>query len=323
MLMKSSRHLRTEIALRSNIERLQVETGDSEEEWGRLVRRRNLHELAGARSELAAIGHDLEWEFDGQGIFSEGKILVRRLENILIPLGQAMRGTARDIMFVEGQPDSTASVAELAEPVVTGTFANSFGIKFARSPVAIEQANFFGNVVFDRMADRVLQILQASILPDPGEDLAQSLNGLRQYTLTGWRRLSDEIAKQGVPSKVRWRGETVVTVTPLHAARLSETILQTHATEESRTVIGVLQGGDLDSGTFHIETDPGDPERERHYRGRAEPESIGRINGIPFGALVRAELTVITTDTPLWERPKETYVLRLIELGGPGDQTLA
>ena len=50
--MRSSRHLRTEISLRNLIERLQLETGDSEDEWGRLARRRNLRELNDARNEF-------------------------------------------------------------------------------------------------------------------------------------------------------------------------------------------------------------------------------------------------------------------------------
>ena len=267
---------------------------------------------------LASIGEELDWIFDGQGIFSEGRILVRRLQALLNPIAATMRNTARDIMFVEGKPESSASVSDLAEPVVTGTFAGSFGIKIARSPLAVEQASLFGDLIFDRTADRIMQILQASILPDPGEDLVQSLNGLRQTTLNGWHQLSVVMADQEVPSVIRWKGESLVTVTPHHASRLGELVSRVEATEHTRTVVGRFPGGDIESGAFHIVAD--DPEGERHYHGRVESE-IGRLRGIPLGAQVRAELNVIVSDSVLWEKPRETYVLQNIEVVGETGHT--
>ncbi len=59
--------LQREIALREEVERLQVQTGDAYESWGGLSRERNLRELERAKTELSqvAVGDDVKGEGDG------------------------------------------------------------------------------------------------------------------------------------------------------------------------------------------------------------------------------------------------------------------
>jgi hypothetical protein len=309
--MRSSTHLRREIALRRRALERQRELGDHLEGWGGYAYRRAVDDLARAESDLARLGGDLEWEFSGAGVREDGRISLKRFESILAPLAMTMRWTARDILFVEGMPQTGATLEELVDPVFAGTFAGSFGIRLERNPVA-EQGSFFAEPIFDRTAERVLDIYRAARGDDPIPDVLDTLNGLRKNTLTNMSRLSQRLVDAGRPAVIRWHGESVLTVTPEDAAVVVAAISDATPSEEVRTIDALLIGGDYASGTFHLRESL--PQGDRDLRGKAEPEARVALDGMVLNRRVRATLVVLTVDSPVLERPKETFLLRAISL---------
>jgi hypothetical protein len=258
---------------------------------------------------LAAVGGNFEWEFNGLGV-QDGVISMRRFEDLISPLGQTMRWTARDILFVEGLPETDAAVADLVEPVLVGTFAGSFGILLGRTS-ASEQLAFEGSL-FDRTVERVMAIFRAAATDDPQREVLNTLTGFRARTLNGLQHLSERLAEAGLPSVIRWQGESVLTVKPEQAAVVVAAITEATPHEEEVTVQARLEGADLDTGSFHLVVVRPDPERDRHYRGKAESSASSALRGIRLGASVSATLVVLSVDSPILEQPKETFVLRQI-----------
>ena len=309
--MRSSTHLRREVALRRRALELQREVGDHSEGWGKYAYHRAVVDLARAEVDLARLSGNLEWEFSGAGIWDDGRISLKRFQSILIPLAMTMKWTARDILFVDGLPQSRATLDELTDPVFAGTFAGSFGIRLERNPVA-EQTSLFQEPIFDRTAERLLEIYRAARGDDPIPDVLDTLNGLRKTTLTNVSRLSQRLADAGRPAVIRWQGESVLTVTPEDAAVVVAAISDATPSEEVRTIDALLVGGDYESGTFHLRESR--PDGDRDLRGKAEPQARAALDGMALNRRVRASLVVLTVDSPVLERPKETFLLRAISI---------
>ncbi len=309
--MNSSEFLRREISLRERLAELQQEAGEAEDGWGRLTHQRNRQQLVRARRELADVSDDLEWAFDGLLVYSD-RIAMSQLIRLAGPLAQALRWTGRDILFVEGgAPVVGTTLSELVEPVLTGTFSGaSFGLRLSRSPVP-EQLRLLEEPLFNRVVERVVTIFRAATMGDSATAVLDELGGLRQRSVNGLRTLAERLAESGGRSHIRWRGDTVLVVSPDDAQLLATTLSQVEPTEANRTIRAVLQGADLGSGSFHL-IERQVPEREKHYRGRAEPEGITQLRGVGLGTEVTATLRVVLLDSPILEEPKESYVLRQI-----------
>jgi len=304
--VKSSNQLRREIRLRQSIRESQHSIDDHTDGWGRLADERNRELLRRAETELAAVTDDLEWEFDGEGVY-DGRIAMGRLVDLAGPLGRAFRGTARDLLFLDGRRPG-AALQDLTEPVVAGTFSGSFGLRISASPVA-EQLTLEGPL-FDRTASRIVDIFSAARVVDGREGILENLGGLRESTLRGFQRLSEQLAAAGRSSIIRWQGETVVTVPPEAASTLAATIAEAHPSERDETIEAVLIGADLSSGRFHLEaqqvTGP------QQYTGKADPDAVAELRGVKLGTRVSATLLVIELESPLLEEPKASYVLQRI-----------
>lgn len=306
--MKSSRHLQREVSLRQEIDRLRNEVGDDPEGWDRYARRGNRGGLAAAQRELADISEDFEWTFDGTGVFDHG-IAMNRLIELAEPLGQTLRWTARDLLQIEGGGENVTNTAELVEPLVTGMFAGSFGVRLSRPPID-EQLSMTQPTLFDRTVDRVLLILGATHDEEPEMAIFDALEGLRQTSLNGLEKLSRQLVEAGRSTHVRWRRDILLTVSPRDALLLAETIASAEPAEEDITIVAELRGGDID-GTVHlVEAVPNEP--NRHYRGKTEPDATSALRGIALGSMVRATLLVVTLTSDVLSKTKETYVLRQI-----------
>ncbi len=312
--MRSSEFLRREISLRRRLADLQREAGETTEGWGRLAHQRNRQQLARANRQLSEVGGDLEWAFDGVGVYAD-RIAMGRLVSLADPLAQALRWTGRDILFLEGGgPVAGVELKDLVEPVVTGTFSGaSFGLRLSRAPV-LEQLSIFEEPLFNRVAERVVTIFRAATGEESPSAVLDELTGLRQRTLNGLRSLAERLAESGGQSRIRWRGDTVVVVAPDDAQLLAETLSQVEPREADVTIQAVLQGADLGTGSFHLVVVTS--EGEKHYRGRSEPEAIPQLRGLGLGTRVSATLRVVLLDSPLLEEPRESYVLRQIEPRG-------
>lgn len=307
MSLRSLKYMQREMALRRQIDALQQQVGDQLEGWGRLARRTNLEHLAELGHKLSRTTGELEWSFDGLGVYGN-HIAISRLVDLAAPLGQSLRWAGHDIILLEGQPPSFADNRDLVDPVVTGTFDGSFGLALSRPPVT-EQPSMSGTV-FERAVKRVLMVFQAANADDPRAEVLQALIGLRKNTLSGLQTLSGRLAEAGRPSWIRWQGETVVTVHPEDAGVVAETISSAQLREEETTVRAVLEGADLVSGNFHLVMRRKD--RDKHYRGRAEADAVAGLRGVRLGTRVSATLLVVLLDSPFLEEPKESYVLRSI-----------
>jgi hypothetical protein len=302
--LKNSRHLRQEIRLRKQVDDAQRQVGDDVEGWGRYAAQHNRRKLAQAERDLAETIGGFEWEFDGLGVYGT-RIALGRLTELARPLGQAMRQTARDLLFHEGPVETDADLRDLVEPVVAGTFGGSFGLRLAAPPVT-EHLTLLEAPLFERTATRIINIFQAAA--ESEEAVFQELAGLRQLTLSGLQALAEKLAEAGRPAVIRWQGETVVTVQPEFSETLVRAISASNPREEEAVVEATLAGADLDLGNFHLLVS--EAENVRHVRGKAEPGLS--LRGIRLGSRVTATLLIVRLDSPVLEEPKESYFLRSI-----------
>ncbi len=308
--MRSSHHLQREISLRQEVDRLQAALAHEATGWGLYAHRRNRDRLAAAQEEMSQISEDLEWVFAGEGIYSNG-IALNRLIELSEPLGRALRWTSKDLLLLEGVPESSVSNGNLVEPVITSTFRGSFGLRLARPPV--DEQLLFGSeeTLFERSVSRLVAVFAAAHdSEDPRDAILESLRGFRQHTLNGIRDLSDRLAKGGRPSLIRWRRDEIVTVRSVDAREIEETIAGADPNEREITVRAALTGADLVSRSFHlVERRPG--LRDRHYRGKTEPDAIAGLR-IQLGTEVEAKILVLSIDSLLLAEPKESFLLRRI-----------
>jgi hypothetical protein len=312
MPMRSSDNLGREIELRRRALELQEALADDHVQgWGQLEHQRKIAALHRVESELATVGPDMDWAFNGPGI-SDGRITMRRFEYLFYPLIRTMRGTARDLLFVEGVHPTDAAVNDLIDPVFAGTFVSSFGIRLSRSS-ASEQLSLLEAPLFDRTAERVLDVFRAARAGDPVPAVLDQLSGMRRNTLNSFRQLSERLVEGGWPATIRWRGQTIQTVRPEDASVVVAAITQATPKEDTITVRATLREADLDTGSFHLRQSLPGSERDRDYRGKAAPDARSALHGIRLGSEVIAVLAVLTMDSPVHARPRETFVLQSIE----------
>lgn len=312
MTMRSRGQITREIALRRRISDLSRANHDSEEGWGTYASASNRQALARAESELSDIG-ELDWSFDGDGVHGHA-IETRRLAELADGIHQTLHWTARDLIFLDGGRNPTnADLHTLAEPLVTGTFRSSFGLRMKGPAIGWEQLSFEGSL-FDRTMEKLFSVFEAAQENDQ-EAILEHVAGLRSRSVDGWKKLAKLLADADAPTTVRFHG-TPLTLHPSGAAILWATIQYVDPVETSKTVFGRLQGVDLDTGMFHlIETTSAGAV---HYSGRAEPAVIDRLLGISIGVTpVRATVAVITTTSPVIDKPKLKYVLTGLEAVTP------
>lgn len=309
MSLRSSKQLQTEISLREHIEELSRATAEEEDPWSTYAAQSNRRELMRAKTDLAQVEGGLEWAFEGTGV--RGQVMaMNRLAPLIADLGQTLRWTARDILVDEGAPLGIVERKEVVEPAVAGTFGGSFGIRIVASPT-IEQMTLAGTL-FDRAATRVVDIFESAHADEPEPAITEAIAGLRQRTIDGLKKLSSQLAEAGKPSRIRWQGRTIVTVTTSDATLLNEAISGVTVVEETVEVIGELVGGDYKAGQFHIEV-AGDPE-PKVYRGKTEEGDVRtHLKGLELGTMVKVTLDVVETHSRFFEIPRETYVLRRVE----------
>lgn len=302
-MLRTKEQLESEIRLRSHLDRLASEALEYDEDgWIASSKDSNARRLAEVVESSREVGDGFEWAFDGAGVYGS-QITVQRLAEIADPLAQTMRWVANDLTF------ETTSV-EQRDPVITGMFEGSFGLRIVRAPVP-EQTTLDGSTSFDRSAERVLAIFRAAQTGDTDE-VMESLTGLRTFALSGISKLSKTLAESDRPTWMRWRGSTVVTVTSESASAVSGLVDTVETTEDDIPVVGRLQGGDVEAGRFHLVED-GSP--ALHYHGRVAEDV--RLVGIEFGSRVRAAIHVVTTTSPLIDRPRESFTLKSVEQIGP------
>jgi hypothetical protein len=311
-MSKSKSLLRQEISLRKELERIQSGRKISSE-WDRFEASQNRMMLARAQKFFAATGTDLDITVDGVGIYGH-TISLGRLASVSEPLGRAFRWTGNDIAFVEGGVDTRQNAKQLAEPVLAGTFGGSFGLRLSRAPIE-EQGVLNQEPLFDRTAQRFIQIFLAAHDAEPATAIAEAVLGLRTTAVNALRDFAAQLGELGSPSIFQWREETVLTISASDARFISTTIGAVEPREETRTIRARLEGGDIDTGRFHLI----DEVLDRHYRGKSDPTAATRLNGLVLGTMVDAVLTVIVTDSPALDNPRESFVLREITPMNIGD----
>lgn len=317
MTLRSSTFLREQLQLRKAIERDRLTALGGEPDRQRdpldyYAHRRAIAIIGDMESELAATPDAaLEITFDGRDIH-DGTIALRRLGSLIVPIGQTMRQTARDVAARDGdEAPPGGNLADIAEPVLAGTFPSSFGVRIVRAPVS-EQGSLLNPTLFDRTADRVMEVFRvAEATPEPANVL-EALSGLRYHALMGFLALARTMTLGGT-SRLRWRGEEVVAVPPASSAAIVEALTNVTIEEETREVIGRLSGGDVRDQRFHLHVDHPEPGMPSDYRGGVESEVLARLR---FDSLVIATIMVTATASDYLARPRETYVLTEIrEMG--------
>lgn len=310
MTIRSSDYLQTQLRLRTRLEELREqnlgdETLTPDSGWDYFERQRSYERIQELRQEIADVSDDMEWVFDGRGVYGES-IAMKRLQSLIEPLGQTMRWTGRDLIMAQGGVSAGAPTTQLVEPVIVGTVSGSFGIRIARAPVA-EQVTLFGGSIFDLTAAFVVGVFETARDNLDQHIIREELLGLRQNALAGFRKLALRLAESGEPTRIRWQRDTVVAVDVRTAERLAETLGSVEAGAETRVLQGVLPGGDISDGRFHlvVETDEGTIQ----YRGDVAEDVVDGLRAIQYGGRVEATVNVLFTDSPLREDPVEDYVL--------------
>lgn len=305
MPMRSLSHLRRELALRQSLERVYDVREPEPDGWARYAREGNQRGMRRAQLAIASASESLDWSFDSKGVVGNA-IRMSHLQEIAGALGQALRGLGRDELLYEPQamvPGVT--VHQLTDPYVAATVPGSFQLRVVAPPVE-EQLRIGMPTLFERSVDRLIAIFRAGGDDVGGEGLTDTLSGLRSATLNGIKNLA-QIISEGSPSEVRWRGETLLAITPPSADRVAEAIREAAPVETSTTIRGELRASDLD-GAFRIVTATPTGET-RPYSGGVEPEIRETLKSITLGSHVRAELKVTVFDAPFRDEPRETYVL--------------
>lgn len=322
MTLRPLPFLRTQIRLRRDTEAQRLAAlggppslGDNPFDY--YAHQRAMEQIAAMEREVATASDALELAFDGRGVRGS-TIELRRLEQLIGPLGQAMRYTARDVILIDGDQVASADVVPLCEPVLAETFNGSFGIRIARSPVP-EQVSFLRAPIFERTVDRFVAVFTTA--RDTGEQsrVIEALWGLRATALSGFRKLSETMADSGATTRMRWRDEVALAVSPSTAVVVAEALAATTASDEQITVRGVLTGGDVDDERFHliVENPQG---ADKHYRGAVAANVLPTLRLMPFDSRVVAEIEVIYTESQLLPEPRETYILREVRRMETGSQ---
>lgn len=303
--MRSTNSLQREISLRRTLDEA-IRAVEVPDQWDRRARHANSRVLAELHDQLSTSEGELEWAFAGIGVYDH-KITLARLTELSGAMAQTLRWTARDLILLEGRPE-TPDIGALVEPVVTGTFDGSFGLRVAAPPIPEQRGLFAEGSLFQRTADRIIAVFKATHAEDPEAEVVTLLTGLRRHAIAGFRNLSNTLAASGAPTWVRWRGETVVTVSTVDAELLFATLDQVVPTEEEVQVFGILEGADRDAGQFHIVVPRATG--DLHYRGKAEEGIAGELTGLAIGSRVTATLVVLRLDSPFLLEPRQTYLLR-------------
>jgi hypothetical protein len=222
---------------------------------------------------------------------------------------------ARDQATIDGDAIDPNALAALAEPVLVETVKGSFGLRIARAP-AIEQISFLRESLFNRTVDRLVEIFRvARDTTDPGT-IARSFFVLRKNSVNGFQKLALVMAGASAPTRLRWRGEEVIAVTPATASMIVDALSAVHIEEDTMDVVGVLSGADVVDERFHLIEDAAEGQRPRHYRGNVDPEAVPALR-TAFGSRARAKLTVVRTESDFLGRPRIAYVLSEVRpLGG-------
>lgn len=312
--MRSSQQLRTSLAIHKRLDSLYGSLSQRDP-WDDFALQRNKRGIQAVEAELSSQGDGLDISFDGLGVVGSS-IELRRLQDLMYPLGRSIRAIGRDTLFTQGKPNADVPAAQLVEPIFAGTFSGSFGIHLM-PPLAAEQMTFDGTL-FDRIIARLLTVFRLARTDTSSADIFNSLTGLRANTLKPIKEFSEELGKSDLPAIFRWHGNEPIRVLPEGAIYLAEVIGQTTAEEETRTVVGKLVGGDITSWVFHIVVDDARTGRPRNFRGSVEEgEARRQMNGIGFGSNVEAVLKVIRLDNPLVPIPKESYVMSSVKAFDP------
>lgn len=309
----SSSYLQKHLRLLDRAEQFRTEaiadSGGDDPGWDAHALRRTQREKAHLESLLAGATRQLEWSFSGKRVYGN-TIAVNQLVHLLEPIGQTFRWTARDLIMLDGRsPATDAEISELIEPVVSGTGPGSFRVTLQRSPIS-EQMSLFEPSLFERVADKIVEVLRHARDGDESAVIVGSLSGFRSNTIGGFSKLARALSTVESDTRIQWGNDAVVVLTPPRAHMLAETLETVEAFEETRTVRGTLAGGDVDDERFHLVVYEADGKRD--YRGAAEATAVADLRQITYGALVEAEVLVIYTDSSLLASPKESYVLQSV-----------
>ncbi len=313
-MLRSRDHILNQLKLRKAMDDHSAQEAAEPDDWDHYTRIRNHQTLTRLRAELTALSEsDLDLAFNGQGVHGSA-MTMRRLNALSFPLRRSLYWTGRDIMALDGEPATEGPATELAEPMVKGMFDGSFGLRVGRIPVS-EQLPLGGETLFERAVGRFVNVFQASAESGSADDILGHVIGLRQYTITALTDLARQIADSEAPTYIRWKGNTVLTISPTAAFRLAETLSTVTDREENQRIMGILQGGDLASEheRFHIVPQSRSGDDPEHYRGTIAPAAIPSMHELSLGSAVVATVRVIFTESPLLPMPTAAYVLLEIE----------
>jgi hypothetical protein len=322
-MLRSSTFLREQLRLRKAVEarRLQAIGGEptlEENPFDYYAHRRAQERIAEIQQDLAAAegAGPLEFEFEGHDIYSHA-IALRRFENLVRPLAKTLRWTAHDHAMLDGVelvPGTT--ITALAEPVLTGTFGGSFGVRVDRPPLP-ENLSLFGSL-FDRTAERVVTVFRTARDTDDPAEIVASVAGLRKRAIQGFQELALAITGAAAIARVRWQGAETIAVSSVTAAAVVDALSSIRMDEETITLVGTLTGGDVSDERFHlvVEDESG---RRRDVRGNVEPELVSQLKDIHLGSRVQATVTVTYTESDLLGTTRPPmHVLTDIRLLGEG-----
>lgn len=319
-MLKSSSSLREQLLLRRATESARVaalgrEPSLDTEPFDFYLHERAIERIAELEAELGILMSDeaFEFEFDGRGVYLHS-ITFRRLEGLVKPIGQTLRWTARDQAILDGWEGSNEELLMLAEPVLSGTVQSSFGIRITRAPLH-EQIAMDHGLLFDRAVDRVMALFRAAHDTNEPAAIVETLSGLRANAVNGFKELALALAQSTVPTRVRWRNEEVIAVSPSTAAVIVEALSNVRVTEENVVVVGVLTGGDLTDERFHLILDE-EQAKPRDYKGNVEPNLIETLRSLTLGSRVQATIQVSETESDFLSHPKRSYLLTDIRILG-------
>jgi hypothetical protein len=250
----------------------------------------------------------LEIAFSGAGVYNNA-ITFMRLTSVAESIGQTMRWTAHDLAIYDGDEVPPGRIDALAEPVLAGTFAGSFGLAIGRAPVE-EQASLLVPSLFERTADKVVHVFRTARDTRDLPQVLRACDGLRSRAIAGFRKLGQAMTLSEDPTLIRWRNDELVAVTMPVASIVVEALSFTRDMEYDIPVVGTLEGGDLPDERFHIRTV--EDGRRTDYRGNVDTALLPMLRGLTFGARVRATLSVTELDSEYMARPRRTYVLTAI-----------
>ncbi len=308
-MIRSRKYLETRLRLertrrhhRHNaIERVEPGSDAADEE------RRANRRITDLERELASIGGGLDFVLDGQGVHGNS-IELGRLVRLVGPVGGALRNTSRDVLAMDGDKVEPQDRAALIEPVLSTVFGGSFGIRIGPAP-ARENLSLLHDPLFDRTAEKFVSVLRTARDSDDPQPVIEQLWDLRTRSIQSYKRLADELSDGATTAQVRWRGE-VVSLRPRDAELMVEAVTNVDETEDVRTVVGTLTGGDVTDQRFHLIAPDPETGRLLDYRGTVADELLPTVRLITLDSRVRAEVAHIITESPLMDTQRVTYELR-------------